>query len=492
MNRSFSQPERHLFDGTVWVFLAEALILPTGLVTAAFLTRRLGPEGYGLFTIAATIVIWLEVSITALFSRPSFKFIAEAADWKPLGATLLWLHLVTGAAAAFALWLLSPSLARLLQEPSLAPYLRLFALDIPLFCVAQAHKNLLVGLALFRQRAFSSTGRWIGRLLLVVILVECGLSVHGAILGSIGASLIELIVARRFIRPPLANGAPLFMSGFWDYAWPLLLFSIGAALFGKLDLLMLKALGGSSSQAGIYGAAQNLAVVPGIFAVAFSPLLLSTLSRLNGTEEKGLAKQIGSDAIRTVILLLPFAAATAGMASEIAEFTFGPLFAPAAPVLAVLIFGAVAMALISVATAIITAAGKRKWPLVLIVSMLGGSAFGYPLLIPIYGSIGASIITTVVSGFGALAAVLAVCKFCQIRSPMGTLQRSCLVSVAAFLVASLWAAPGLLLFVKVPVIAILICASLILIGEFSADEIALVRSALHWRGRTERSPVRSE
>src|SRR5262245_14782939 len=112
MNRSFSQPERHLFDGTVWVFLAEALILPTGLVTAAFLTRRLGPEGYGLFTIAATIVIWLEVSITALFSRPSFKFIAEAADWKPLGATLLWLHLVTGAAAAFALSLLSPSLAR--------------------------------------------------------------------------------------------------------------------------------------------------------------------------------------------------------------------------------------------------------------------------------------------------------------------------------------------------------------------------------------------
>jgi hypothetical protein len=35
---------RHLLDGTVRVFLAEALMLPTGLLTVAVLTRRLGPH----------------------------------------------------------------------------------------------------------------------------------------------------------------------------------------------------------------------------------------------------------------------------------------------------------------------------------------------------------------------------------------------------------------------------------------------------------------
>jgi len=51
------QPGRHVLDGTIRVFLAEALLLPTGLLTTAFLTRRLGPEGYGLFLLAAPLVL---------------------------------------------------------------------------------------------------------------------------------------------------------------------------------------------------------------------------------------------------------------------------------------------------------------------------------------------------------------------------------------------------------------------------------------------------
>src|SRR5687768_3944835 len=70
MNPSFSRSGQHLFDGTIRVFLAEALILPTGILTAAFLTRRLGPDDYGLFTIVAIIVVWIQTSITAFFSRP--------------------------------------------------------------------------------------------------------------------------------------------------------------------------------------------------------------------------------------------------------------------------------------------------------------------------------------------------------------------------------------------------------------------------------------
>ena len=42
--------------GTVWSFLAEALIVPTGVLTAAFLTRRLGPETYGLYVLAAALI----------------------------------------------------------------------------------------------------------------------------------------------------------------------------------------------------------------------------------------------------------------------------------------------------------------------------------------------------------------------------------------------------------------------------------------------------
>jgi len=68
--------------GTIHGFLAQALMVPTGLLTAAFLTRKLGPELYGLLTVSAGIVLWIEMSVTWMFSRTTVKFVAEAEDWR--------------------------------------------------------------------------------------------------------------------------------------------------------------------------------------------------------------------------------------------------------------------------------------------------------------------------------------------------------------------------------------------------------------------------
>src|SRR5262245_28273203 len=96
---------RHTVAGTVRVFLAEGLVIPTGLLTAAYLARRLGPDGYGLFTVAAALVAWVEWSLTALFARASVKFVADSRDWQPIGATILSVHLFVSVAAALLLWL---------------------------------------------------------------------------------------------------------------------------------------------------------------------------------------------------------------------------------------------------------------------------------------------------------------------------------------------------------------------------------------------------
>src|SRR5437879_9856711 len=109
-----ANPRRHMVEGTVRVFLGEMLLLPTGLLTAAYLTRKLAPEGYGLFTLAATIVAWIEWSITAIFSRAAFKLIGEADDWRPIGAAVARLQFVLGGFAALALALCASPIAVLL------------------------------------------------------------------------------------------------------------------------------------------------------------------------------------------------------------------------------------------------------------------------------------------------------------------------------------------------------------------------------------------
>src|SRR5437588_2945159 len=95
-----ASPRRHMAEGTIHVFLGEALLLPTGLITAAFLTRKFAPEGYGLFAVAAMLVAWIEWSITAIFSRAPFKLIREADDWRPIEAAVTRLHLALGEATA--------------------------------------------------------------------------------------------------------------------------------------------------------------------------------------------------------------------------------------------------------------------------------------------------------------------------------------------------------------------------------------------------------
>ncbi len=49
MIKPSTQPGGRLLDGTIAIFAAEALVLPTGLLIVAILTRRSGPAGYGLF-----------------------------------------------------------------------------------------------------------------------------------------------------------------------------------------------------------------------------------------------------------------------------------------------------------------------------------------------------------------------------------------------------------------------------------------------------------
>ena len=59
----------HLAAGGVLVVAAEAMALPVAFVLAAFLTRELGPSGYGLFVLASALVAWIEWTVGSMLAR---------------------------------------------------------------------------------------------------------------------------------------------------------------------------------------------------------------------------------------------------------------------------------------------------------------------------------------------------------------------------------------------------------------------------------------
>ena len=466
-----------MLDGSFRILIAEALLLPTGLITAAFLTRYLGPSDYGLFTLASVVVLWIEFIVTSAFSRAAIKLIGDAEDWRPWGSTLVRYYLLAGTVAALLLWLGSGQLARVLGEPAMAGYLRLFALDIPIYSLATAHRDILVGMRCYRARALAAAARWITRMILIVVLVWAGLSVRGAIWAMIGASLFDLITARYYVRPSFWRTSPVPLRRLWDYAVPLLVSGVALRVFDKLDLFMLKVLGATAATVGLYGAAQNLTIVPGLIGTAFAPVLLSALTHTLRRGDPALAHELARDSIRFTISLLPFAALVAA-SPQIVSLLMGQTFAPAAPFLAILIFAGFARLVLAVCLSILIAAERPRWVLLLTAPVVPLAVAAYVTAIRDGGPRAAALTTSLLSVILTALALAAVFFVWKVRPGTASIARTALLSLATYAAALAWPATGTMLLVKLAVIGGLLPIAYVLTGEFERDEIVRLRAML--------------
>jgi O-antigen/teichoic acid export membrane protein len=456
---------REVFGGSARVFVAEAIALPTGLVTAAFLARRFGPSGYGMFTLTTAIVVWLEWSLASLLARPAVKLIADATDWRPVSAIVLRAYLVTGLVGFATLFVAAGPLASLMHEPSLTRHLRVLAFDVPLFMATQAHQQVLVGTGAYVHRATVAAWRWSGRMVLVLILVGAGLSIDGAFAAIVGASALELIVARRYVHPGLRGGSAADLRTMWGYALPLFVASISLRLFDKLDLFVLKALGGTATLAGLYGAAQNLTIIPNLIALSVTTLLLSTLSRTLRAGDTGGAHTLAVNALRGVLVLFPFAGVAAGASTGLSTMIYGADFAGAGPLLSMLIFASVMTALISVASAILTAAGRPGWVMTAALPVAPLALAGHLLVIPRFGARGASVVTLVVATVGAGLALIAVYRAWRVYIPWDTVLRVAAATTLTTVVGARWHTSGALTIVEIAVMSVVAIVTLIVLGE---------------------------
>lgn len=458
-----------MINGITFVSLADALMLALGLITAIYLTRRLGPSGYGVYALAIVVISWVEVTLVAPFTRMTIRLVAGAEHWEPIAAAALRAQIVLASIGVGVVWCAAGPIARAFHEPALEAFLRLFAIDMPIFAAATLHHNTLLGRGRYKQRAITSACRWTARLTLIIVLVEFGWSINGALIGGIGASLVELCVARLFVRPGLLKeGFPvrqLVAAGL-----PLILLDTVIRLFHRLDFVILKVLDGSTSEAGHYAAAQNIALIPALLATAFSTVLLAALTHLLRDGHVDDFRLYSCRAIRFGVILFPFAATTAGCSDELVMLLFGPDYAPTGDVLGPLMFAAVAMFLVSVGSSILFASGHAKTAVAMIAPTLLPAILGYMLVIPEHRGVGAAWVTCLAAGTTALTVMTAVLVVARIAPPFTTLLRAAALSFACFLVADYWSASSAMVVLKLVVMGVAILSCLLLLRECDRQE----------------------
>jgi O-antigen/teichoic acid export membrane protein len=394
-----------------------------------------------------------------------------------VASTLAQTQLATSLVAAALLAALAPLLASWLGSPELIPYLRILALGVPLFGLAKTHRATLIGLNAVGRAALVEVSFRAGQLALVLLIVALGWSVTGAILASLGASVLRLVMARIFVRPPLFRRPAFPLRRLLGYAFPLFFFTIGMRFFYRADLMVVKALGESPAVAGYYGAAQNLTIVPfGMFGASFSALVLATLPKLWQREEEHQAQSLIGQAIRLVLCFLPLSAVLAGSASGIADLVLGRSFSPAAPLVAWLAFAALGFLMISVTTTVLTAAGRPGWTVALTAPVALLALGGYLLLVPRFGAISAAATTTVLAWASAILTLFAVHRWCGVRPRAGTILRTGLMALIAFTLSLLWRTAGAGVVFELIILTGVVIGGLFVLGELKVQDWAFAQS----------------
>jgi O-antigen/teichoic acid export membrane protein len=458
------------------------LLLPTGLVTAAVLARALGPANYGLFSLTASFIGWLGLTLNAFLSRATVKLVSETEQWQSVATSLLRWRVTIGAVATAAVIAGAGVIAKFFGEPALAPYLRVFAFDLLLLNVARTYRDVLTGTGQFRAVALQSAVRWSARMILLVTLVWFTHSTMAAVGGSVGATLMELLIGSRLQPLALRGPSGITLSQLWQTAGPLLIFSAAMQLQLKVDLFALAALGGSTANAGFYSAAQNLAVPPSLFTLAFSPMLLATLSRLERTGQTLEASAIARSSLRLCLAFIPLAAIVAGTSGQVVHLVFGAAFASAAPLLALLFAATVALSTTAVCVAIVTAAAQSARVSsnvsVLGVLLVGSAIVGHGLLIPRLGALGAAMATAVSAALSACAGLVMVHRRYQLQAYASAIRAIVAAAVVYGAAIVIPAASWWLVVLKLALLTAAALSILLLLGELEPDDRKRLRALL--------------
>jgi O-antigen/teichoic acid export membrane protein/SAM-dependent methyltransferase len=471
---------RRLFSGSVQMLLAEGLSMPAGIVAAAYLTRQLGPLGYGLFALSASIIATIEWFVISMLARASIKAAADSDDWRATAVALIQRHVALGLALGLACWAAAGLMARWLDVPALASLLRFSAIQIPIVALGAALLSVLVGRGFYQTRALARAMRWISRLVFILIFVGAGMGVRGAILAGICAAIASGLIAQAVLRVnPFGRAATL--SGFWRLALAVFTTVASVRLIERMGLVFLKAFGGTIPEVGFYAAAQNFTHGPGLFALAVAPLLISAIAQAHRAGDEPLARILCRDALRGIVWLLPTAGIAAGAAGEIVSLVYGRGFEDAAPLAQYLVFAGVAFAGLSITGAILAAYDRARWAVVATVPVFPVALAGYFVAVPIWGSVGAAAVTTLASAVGLVGTLIAVHRLLEVTTPRGTIVRATIVTILCWMAAAYWSTPGLMVMVKAGVIATVAVLVIALIGEVTPGEMNLLRTLVPWR-----------
>ncbi|MBI2868706.1 MAG: flippase [Chloroflexi bacterium] len=399
--------------GTLYLMVANGFFVLAGYLIHFGLGRYLGPAGYGVFGVVLAMMTNVSTILTAGFPQGAARYIAEDSS-RTAGVVRAAnrIQLVSGLLITGLYFSLAGVIAELLNNPSLAPYIRLSALAVPAYAFFSVYNaGYLNGLRDFGRQALSSLASSAAKIILVLVFLLLGLGVMGAILGYILAAAVGLLLSWRLVNLSAAPQSDFRWQRLAGFGLPATTFALAFLLLLSIDLLAVQALGASETEVGYYAAAGTISRVSYFVFLGLAATLLPSISRSTARLDVELTRSYIRQAMRYMLMLLaPAVLLISATAGDLLALVYSSGYAGAAGPLGVLVFGLALLSIFFVLANVIMGAGQPRVVLGMTLPLVAIDIGLNVLLIPPYGLTGAAWATTISGFLGMSAATVYVLR----------------------------------------------------------------------------------
>ncbi|MGH7314363.1 MAG: lipopolysaccharide biosynthesis protein [Candidatus Rokuibacteriota bacterium] len=411
------------------------VVLLAGLGTSVLVARALGPQEFGTYRLVMGLVWGLEVAAVLAFPNAVTKFTAELSgldergrDARVLGffarrATLMYL------VVAVPVILLADHIAEFFHDGALAPLLVLGALAVLPGVYAGLLAGAMRGRERFRELAALGLGQSILGVAGTALVLLLGYGLPGLFVLFLVLNLANLALVALAMRGQWVSGGILesgLTGRMWWYGAVMGLIAVlGAVIWERSEVFFLGRWA-TTEQVGFYSLAYTLALhLRRLLTTSFGEVLFPVFARWQGMGDEPRIATAFVEATRYLMMVAcPLVVGGMLFAEPAIRLLFGPAYVPAAPVLAILLVSAGAVALAQPAAAILVNK-ERFWFLTgSFAALAAGNVALDVLLIPAWAAFGAAVANTTTQLAAVVAQLVVVGRLLGTRVPLGTLVRS--------------------------------------------------------------------
>ena len=394
---------RFLVRGSAIALATRVAGVGLGYVVAILISRKLGADGYGTYSIAMAWALLLVVPSRAGLDTAALKFAPiylERGDYSRLKGFVRFAAacvLVTSAVAGLGV-VIAAGLG-LTSIPSGASVATAVTI-LPIAALGLVGALLRAERRIFASQFYEQLLR--PALIILLLLGAAALAVRisasmAVLFGAAGAFVALVLGGVHAVRvlPLSGSGADYSDRRAWlSLGGVLLATTVVQEALNQVDIVMLGYLA-SAREAGLFAAAWRVASLASFAVAAMTtvsgPLIASSYDKGDLGSLGGIARSTARIGFAASLLICVPLALLGGLILRL----FGPEFPAAYPALLVLLLGGLANAFTGAVAYLMTMTGRHSHALVIFAGALAASVILNVLLIPPYSIVGAAIASTV-------------------------------------------------------------------------------------------------